>query len=396
MLRHTAFFLFLLVLSALWSCQKEDDVPQPAPPVTGNPSPSVGSNFRIIETEFQGIPIVLAGDVNQGVGQDLPDGSDVQGQWRFATAFLRELDGVLLNFKAADAEMPVILEDQEGNQWDLFGEAVSGPRKGRRLQPVNAGMGYFFIFGAMYPGVEIAGGPATDVSLDLEPAPGWLIPTDFVFTGAGKDGIPSINDPQFINYSADGPNQPGSYLTDEDLVVGLRINGEVKAYPHPILDYHEIVNDEVGGVPIALTYCPLTGTAKVWKQTGNGGDPFGVSGLLYNSNLVPFDRRTDSEWHQLEGLCIRGERIGERLEVVPHVEMTWRDWKELFPEGEVLSTDTGVQRPYDDYPYGDYRTNNDFLLVPITYDDERLPRKERVFSIQAEGTARVYRRQSFF
>ncbi len=396
MLRYISFIIFLLTLPILWSCQNEDDIPQPAPPGIGNPAPPVGSNFRIIETEFQGTPVVLVGDVNQGLGQDLPDGSDLQGQWRFAVAFQRELDGVLLDFQSADAEIPVILEDQEGNRWDLFGEAVSGPREGQRLEPVNAGMGYYFVFGAMYPGVEIVGGASINLSLDLEPAPGWLIPTTFVFDGAGRDGIPSINDPQFDEYSAPGQDPTTAFMTDEDRVVGLRINGEVKAYPHPILDYHEVVNDEVGGVPIALTYCPLTGTAKVWKRRETGGDRFGVSGLLYNSNLVPFDRNTNSDWHQLEGLCIRGERIGERLEVIPHVEMTWRDWKEVFPEAQVLNTNTGTDRPYDDYPYGDYRTNNDFLLVPITYDDERLPRKERVFSIQAEGEARVYRRQSFF
>ncbi len=111
-------------------------------------------------------------------------------------------------------------------------------------------------------------------------------------------------------------------MDPEDLLIVVQIYGALKAYPHPILDYHEIVNDEVGGHPVSVTYCPLTGTAKVWDRLGTEAYLFVFSGFLYNSNLLPFDRITQSLWHQLEGKCINGDRIREKVYLVSHVEMT--------------------------------------------------------------------------
>ena len=124
----------------------------------------------------------------------------------------------------------------------------------------------------------------------------WLIPEGLVRDGGpGKDGIPAISDPKFTQASA------VDYLKDEDLVIGLKYNEEIKVYPHIILDWHEIVNDEIDEFAFALTYCPLTGTAINWNRKLNGiTTTFGVSGLLYNSNLIPYDRETDSNWSQMQ------------------------------------------------------------------------------------------------
>jgi hypothetical protein len=172
-------------------------------------------------------------------------------------------------------------------------------------------------------------------------------------------------------------------------------NGETKIYPHKILDWHEIVNDKVGGVDISLTYCPLTGTGKVWKRKEEDlADGFGVSGLLYNSNLLAFDRFTESFWHQLEGIAVFGDRRGERLDLVPFVETSWGTWRGLAQDPLVMSEQTGIDRDYTIYPYGDYKTS-DLIAYPILYDDERLSPKQRVFSIIVEGQAKVYQLTDF-
>ncbi|MEM6806653.1 MAG: DUF3179 domain-containing (seleno)protein, partial [Bacteroidota bacterium] len=128
----------------------------------------------------------------------------------------------------------------------------------------------------------------------------WLVPQDEVFDGGpGKDGIPSIDEPRFID--ADAAN----FISENDLVVGYADGNEAKAYPHVILDWHEIVNDETNNFPHAIVYCPLTGSATGWERTIDGKKTtFGVSGLLYNTNIIPYDRETDSNWSQMSLKCV--------------------------------------------------------------------------------------------
>ncbi|MEM9720837.1 MAG: DUF3179 domain-containing protein [Bacteroidota bacterium] len=217
----------------------------------------------------------------------------------------------------------------------------------------------------------------------------WLIPVSEVFDGGpGKDGIPSIDNPQFTNIA--GGDQ---FLTAGDLVVGIAYNGVARAYPHEILDWHEIVNDNVGGLSVAVTYCPLTGTASGWNRVLQGGTAagqettFGVSGLLYNTNLIPYDRNTDSNWSQLLMQSVQGSLQGESIKIEMVVETTWETWKKLYPQTQVLSRETGFSRSYGLYPYGDYRTNDSRLLFPISKNDNRIPAKERVHGIAAEDNA---------
>jgi hypothetical protein len=214
----------------------------------------------------------------------------------------------------------------------------------------------------------------------------WLIPVDQVYDGGpGKDGIPALSDPKFIR-----PDQI-SYLNDDDLVLGIAIGGQARAYPHPILDWHEIVNDVVGGKTISITYCPLTGSGVAWDRSlGGSKTTFGVSGLLYNSNLVPFDRETGSHWSQMKLLCVNGPSIGQSAKIYQVLETTWKTWKELYPQTMVLSSNTGYSRPYGTYPYGDYK-QSDRLIFPISNDDTRLPRKEKVLGVIAGDKAKAYR-----
>ncbi len=233
---------------------------------------------------------------------------------------------------------------------------------------------------------------------DDDPAPGnpgnpggnnsnvWLIPQGEVLDGGpGKDGIPSIDSPKFSDVSQISFLQPG------DLVLGVKVGEEVRAYPHPILDWHEIVNDNLNGKQIAITYCPLTGTGTGWERDVNGGTTtFGVSGLLYNTNLLPYDRNTNSNWSQMLLKAVNGRLAGTEIETYPLVETTWQTWKAMYPGSKVMNTNTGFSRNYGNYPYGSYRTNHDQMLFPISPDDNRLPRKQRGLGVIANEKAKFY------
>ena len=164
----------------------------------------------------------------------------------------------------------------------------------------------------------------------------WLIPINEVKDGGpGKDGIPSIENPKFI----DAQNQ--NFLNDDDLVIGVNYNGETKAYPHGILNWHEIVNDKFNNESITINYCPLTGTAFGWESMTNGApSTFGVSGLLYLANLILYDRNTDSYWSQMLLQCVSGDLIGDFPETINVVETNWLTWKTLYPNTNILSRDT--------------------------------------------------------
>ncbi len=222
----------------------------------------------------------------------------------------------------------------------------------------------------------------------------WLIPTSQILNGGpGKDGIPSIDNPRFSKADAIADL---SFLTDQDLVVGVKVGDVIRAYPHPILDWHEIVNDELSGLPLAITYCPLTGTAIGWERTLNGETTtFGVSGLLYNTNLMPYDRATNSTWSQMLLKGVNGPHIRKEINTYPVVETSWKEWKNMFPNAEVLNLQTGFNRAYGQYPYGDYKTNHDFLLFPISNNDNRLPKKERGLGVSVDGQSRFYRFRDF-
>lgn len=233
--------------------------------------------------------------------------------------------------------------------------------------------------------VFLAGGRLSPPSsVDNSSETDSLVPLDKIVSGGPpRDGIPSIDEPKFVQaQQAD--------LQDGDLVLGLEINGDARAYPLDILVWHEIVNDEVGGEPVAVTYCPLCFTNQVFKRTIEGEVvEFGTSGKLYNSNLVMYDRSTESYWSQALGQAIVGERTGYLLERVPFDVAYWKDWKSINPHTKVLSQDTGFGRPYGADPYGDYYTSPS-IYFPVTNHDDRLGPKEIVIGLQHDGIYRAY------
>jgi Protein of unknown function (DUF3179) len=217
-----------------------------------------------------------------------------------------------------------------------------------------------------------------------------IVPLDQIVSGGPPpDGIPSIDDPKFISIQ-----EADTHLEDSELVLGLNVNGDIRAYPLQILVWHEIVNDNVGGVPVAVTYCPLCFTNQVFNRTLENGQilEFGTSGKLYNSNLVMYDRTTNSLWSQAMSQGIVGKLAGVKLDRIPFDVAYWKEWKELYPDSKVLSTDTGSARPYGADPYGDYYTNGD-VLFPVSNKDDRLGLKEIVIGFENNGQYKAYKLQ---
>lgn len=214
----------------------------------------------------------------------------------------------------------------------------------------------------------------------------WLIPIGEVRDGGpGKDGIPAVDRPELVGVSAAG------YLDDQDLILGMVVGGDARAYPHRILDWHEIINESIGGKSVSIVYCPLTGTGIGWERVVLGRETtFGVSGLLYNTNIIPYDRATDSNWSQLLLKAVNGPAIGEKAKTYSLIETTWGTWKKMYPNTRVVSRNTGFNRDYGRYPYGDYRTNQNFILFPVSRVDNRLPAKERVLGVILEDKLKVY------
>jgi hypothetical protein len=208
----------------------------------------------------------------------------------------------------------------------------------------------------------------------------WSIPVaEVVDGGPGKDGIPSIDNPIF--YQANDP-RVDVYMKPDDIIIGVIRDGEVRAYPHRILDWHEIVNDEIDGEKFSLNYCPLTGSAFAWEsKVKNQESTFGVSGLLYNTNLILYDRATDSNWSQLTLECVNGESLGEIPKNLQIFETDWSTWETMYPNTKVLSNQQYLYRDYFDYPYGPYKEDHSFFLFPVGNLNPALPNKQRVHAV---------------
>ncbi|MCW9708782.1 DUF3179 domain-containing protein [Fodinibius salsisoli] len=212
----------------------------------------------------------------------------------------------------------------------------------------------------------------------------WLIPQEQVVSGGpGKDGIPSIDNPKFA------PASEINYIPNDRRVIGIKIGNSIKAYPHQILDWHEIVNDQVGDEAVAITFCPLTGTAIGWNRAVGGTvTEFGVSGLLFRNNLIPYDRNSDSRWSQMQLRSVAGVLSGTTIETIDLIETSWATWKHMYPQSDVLTRETGFSRNYEGFAYGkNYSTSNSNILFPVQNPDNRLPNKDRVHGVLAQPPA---------
>jgi hypothetical protein len=208
---------------------------------------------------------------------------------------------------------------------------------------------------------------------------------DILWGGVPPDGIPPIDAPQFESIAA-----AAEWLPPQSPVIKLEIDGDARAYPLAILTWHEIVNDTVGGVPVVITFCPLCNSALVFERTvGDAELTFGVSGNLRNSDLIMWDRQTQSWWQQFTGEGIVGAYTGTQLTAVPSLVTGFGVFSEQFPQGQVLSRETGYNRRYGQNPYVNY----DQTDAPFLFDgtlDTRLPATEHVLAGLVMGEAIAY------
>jgi hypothetical protein len=202
--------------------------------------------------------------------------------------------------------------------------------------------------------------------------------------GPPKDGIPAVDDPRFVSV-----READEWIGDREPVIVFEAAGAVRAYPWQILIWHEIVNDEVGGVPVTVTYCPLCNTAIAFdRRLGGRVLDFGTTGKLRHSDLVMYDRQTETWWQQATGTAIVGELTGEVLTFLSAPTVSWVDFKNEYPDAQVLSRETGYNRPYGESPYSGYDTGRPFLYRGPT--DGRLPMMERVVVVKIDDGATVY------
>ncbi|MEH6814508.1 MAG: DUF3179 domain-containing protein [Motiliproteus sp.] len=212
-----------------------------------------------------------------------------------------------------------------------------------------------------------------------------LIPIEKIMQGGPpKDGIPAIDHPRFV--TAD----QARFLKPEDRVIGVSVNGIHKAYPIPILNWHEVVNDRFNDLAVVVTFCPLCGTGVVY-ETGRGDQAleFGVSGLLYNSDVLLYDRGTESLWSQLKNQAVAGPLKGQRMKMLASQLIPWSSWIEQFPDTVVLSVNTGYRRDYSRNPYSGYE-NSRGLYFPVEFLSYKYHPKERVIGLEYRGVIKAY------
>ena len=216
-----------------------------------------------------------------------------------------------------------------------------------------------------------------------------LIDLDELSQGAARDAIPAISGPLYWTLE-----EALQVYTDNVPLVQVNVNGDIRAFPLEILTWHEIVNDTIGGVPVAVTFCPLCNTAIAFEsQIGEEVYKFGVSGLLRNSDLVMYDRNTESLWQQSSGRAIVGRMVGARLRYVPASVVTIGQLRAAYPDALVMSRDTGWDRPYGQNPYRGYDDPEQGGPYTFFFDrdtiDDRLPPAERVVSIEGPSGAAI-------
>ncbi|MCH8048988.1 DUF3179 domain-containing protein, partial [Patescibacteria group bacterium] len=198
--------------------------------------------------------------------------------------------------------------------------------------------------------------------------------------------IPSIDNPKFVTVK-----EADKWIRDDELVLALIYKGVKRVYPLQVLVWHEIVNDVIAGDPILITYCPLCGSGIAYERVIDGeAVEFGTSGKLFNSNLVMYDRKTDSLWSQILGEAILGELTGTILNTLPSDQVLYGNWKKQFPNGQVLSKDTGAIRIYGSSPYGSYFSTTNFALSLAGEQDDRLPNDAFVFGVVVGDEAKAY------
>jgi len=204
--------------------------------------------------------------------------------------------------------------------------------------------------------------------------------------GPPKDGIPPVDDPEF-----DSVGEASKWLNPREPVVVVSIGSETKAYPIQILTWHEIVNDSIAGIPVSVTFCPLCNATIVFDRRVEGEVlDFGTTGRLRKSDLVMYDRQSESWWQQFTGQAIVGKKAGTVLERLPASIVAYEDFRDAYPDSQVLSRRTGHIRSYGNNPYRGYDTIDDQPFLFFDPVDKRLPPMERVLDVSVRNSHKLY------
>ncbi|MCE7990852.1 MAG: DUF3179 domain-containing protein [Roseivirga sp.] len=370
---HTQNVSCFLIIFTLLGCGSGDDAPE----IPTGPS-ELNFNSYVISETFNGASYMVIGIEEHG----------------YLAAFKSELsDGTAISLETTLENWPNIFSDETGSFYDFMGRGISGPNAGKQLLSMESQLGFWFSINATFP-TAVYPETAVNRTLPLVQSAEWNIDPNTVVSGALRDAIPALNHPEFISANDEQIIENEDYMDPNDRVLIVANEQVTKIYPYKILDRHEIVNDMLGDEPIVVSYCPLTGTGTVWSARINNRDlEFGVSGLLSESNLILYDRSTESYWSQIRKEAVFGEFKDSQPVLFPHQETLWSSVQNLpnLENVEVLSLNTGFDYNYDFYPYGDYRTANNLIFFPTTYSDNRVPAKEIVLGVIVNGEAKVYR-----
>ena len=355
------FLLFILLISC-----KEEKLNQPI--IQGE------NAFKLIEDKVGATEIVVV--YNKGINfiQAYPKVNKV---------------GDALRLSLSDNGGSLLLMDEDSVEYDVFGNAT-GLGDEFSLQTILNYKVYWFAASSFFPGIALYNAPSKEIGeLGLESDPDWLIPTTNIYVGSSRDGLQSIDAPSFKEKSL--PSFEASDEPDDNkLVLGLLLSNKPFAVPYSIMNWHEIVNAFQIDANTVITYCPLTGSSLVFKSDTEKQD-FGVSGLLYNNNLIMYSRGADENlWQQMTLTCVFGPKKGEQLPFINSVELTYGEWKKLYPDTGYLSEETGQVRDYDEDPYPGYSAEDYLIYYPIDYQDGRLNAKQKVLLVQAGGEVKAY------
>ena len=337
--------------------------------------------------EYHGTPVVLNFWASwcPPCAAEMPDFEkvhvDLRGEVAFVGVNQRDERGAAQKLARTTGVTYRLVEDPDGRLFDAFGSAgmpttvfIHANGDPSRIVPGQLSEEQL----RTHIAALTRASPPAIVGGNGENDPAPLIDPSEIRQIVARDAIPALDEPRFVSVSE------VDWLAAREPVIAISIKGDVRAYPLQILTWHEIVNDVVGGHSVIVTFCPLCNTAIAFERPIIAGEAttFGTSGALYNSNLVMYDRATESYWPQATGEAVTGPLTGQRLERVPAQIVSWSDFRASFPEGRVLSRDTGHSRSYGTNPYPGY---DDVDTPPFLFEGEvdgRLAAVERVLGLQ--------------
>ena len=391
--RPSPVLLLALAVALLSACVSVSSATVPAPAVTESTRRPAASGAAI-EPRTPGGPVQLsrapAADVPDVLDQLIERGPDAgprsalrriaqSGDDRYVSVLIEVLRGSELGIvRLSRAEVLDVLRGVSGESLTGWSDWVTW-YAGTELVPPP---GFTSWKGRLYAAID----PNFQAFFD-DRHPARIRLEEVVWGGVLLDGIPALDQPKNVGAS------DAVYLEPADLVFGVSINGDQRAYPLRIMDWHEMVNDVVGGVPVSLAYCTLCGAGVLFEARADGRTlTFGSSGFLMRSNKLMYDRASHTLWNQLTGEPVVGPlaATGLRLSILPVVVTTWEAWRARHPDTRVLSLDTGYLRPYQPGAgYGGY-FESPSLMFPAALQRDGLDQKERVFALTVGGVPRAY------